>query len=259
MNDNPLADLETSPVPPLADPALVRARGEQRRRRAAAAVGSAAVLLMVALAGTATTLVSAGPAGDTLRPAAPAVSAEPAPSADPATTPTPEQDPASTPTVVSTASTLTSIPSEIPNEISEPSTRPTLGPVAVRSAQPPPAPSVRPTAAPSAMPPAVPTPASPSPQASRQPSVVVRAASITGSNFFTYTVRGFDPTSELNLRITDETGTVLERRTFPPGDAEDRGSGTWGPPPGLDYPQGQVLTVAISDTADTETDTWEWR
>lgn len=59
-DDLDLASLASGPVPTLADPRTVRARGEQRRRRARALVASAAALVVLAGAGTAIALSSPG-------------------------------------------------------------------------------------------------------------------------------------------------------------------------------------------------------
>jgi hypothetical protein len=78
MNDLDLSALSTGPVPALASPSDIKARGDQRRTRGRVALAGAAALVVLAGAGTAVALTGGGKP-DALVPAGP--SATPSPSA----------------------------------------------------------------------------------------------------------------------------------------------------------------------------------
>lgn len=83
---------------------------------------------------------------------------------------------------------------------------------------------------------------------------------IAKTNTFVYEARGFDEDSELTVLVTDESGTVPQRRTWPAGSNTERGSGAWGPTEtGPYHPDGQVVTITASDTTGALTETWQCR
>jgi hypothetical protein len=86
MNDLELSALSTSPVPALASPSDIKARGDQRRTRGRVALAGAAALVVLAGAGTAVALAGGGKP-DALVPAGPT----PTPTGSWAPAPTGEQ------------------------------------------------------------------------------------------------------------------------------------------------------------------------